>query len=85
VFDELVYGYAALWFTTPFFLASMLTSLLDIAIYRYPPATRHRTLPPYPTPQQRTTPLLVLGETHLATQTSPAPSPTVADDSATGS
>jgi hypothetical protein len=47
----------------------MLTSLLAIILYRYPPATRRRPLPPYPPPKQRLTPLHMLGETHLVTQT----------------
>ena len=44
VFVALVYGYAALWFTTPFFGASLVLSLLAIAASRRDP--RVRTRPP---------------------------------------
>ena len=37
VFLVLVYGYATLWFTTPFFGASLLGSLFAIAMYRHAP------------------------------------------------
>ena len=43
VFQALAYGYATLWFTTPFLAASLVTSLLAIIVYRYPqthPGTR---------------------------------------------
>ncbi len=62
VFQLLAYGYAALWFTTPFFLASLLTSVLAIVVYRHVPSPRHRALPPYPEPTTRARPNLVLGE-----------------------
>jgi hypothetical protein len=48
VFLVLVYGYEALWFTTPYYLASMLTSLVTIVVYRRVPAMRSRPMPPYP-------------------------------------
>ena len=35
VFQVLAYGYATLWFTTPFLAASLVTSLLAIIVYRY--------------------------------------------------
>jgi hypothetical protein len=76
VFQTLAYLYATLWFATPFFLASLLTSLLAIVVYRYAPTVRRRPLPPYPRPESRPSPTLVLGEAHLATTTGPAPSPT---------
>ena len=34
VFFVLVYGYATLWFTTPFFALSVVTSLATIVLYR---------------------------------------------------
>jgi len=34
VFQVLAYGYATLWFTTPFFVASLVTSMLAIVVYR---------------------------------------------------
>ena len=48
VFQVLVYGYAALWFTTPYYIASMIASLVTIVVYRRVPAMRFRPLPPYP-------------------------------------
>ena len=42
----LTYGYATLWFTTPYFAASLLMSLLAIADYRREPRARVRPLPP---------------------------------------
>src|SRR5438128_6973362 len=76
VFHLLAYGYATLWFTTPFFLASLLTSLLAIVVYRQAPAARIRELSPYPAPETRDSLSLVLGETHLLTTAGPAPAPT---------
>jgi hypothetical protein len=76
VYDVLIYGYATLWFTTPFLAASLLTSVLTIVAYRYPSATRARALPPYPHPEDRHEPMLVLGEAHLGRTPGPAPAPT---------
>jgi hypothetical protein len=76
VFDVLTYGYATLWFTTPFLVASLATSLLTIVAYQYSHGVRQRALPPYPTPESRPEPTLVLGETHLARTPGRAPSPT---------
>ena len=44
VFRLLAYGYATLWFTTPFFLASLLTSAVAIVVYRRAPSARLRRL-----------------------------------------
>src|SRR5687768_3529144 len=71
----LTYGYATLWFTTPYYAASLLTSLLAIVVYRRAPSTRVRPLPPYPQPEQRPAPMLVLGETHNHTAPGPAARP----------
>ncbi len=76
VFHLLAYGYATLWFTTSFFLASLLTSAIVILVYRQAPSTRLRRLPPYPEPETRDTPHLILGETHSLTTTGRAPMPT---------
>jgi len=76
LFQVLAYGYAALWFTTPFFLASLLTSVLAIAVYRHAPTARCRDLPPYPEPETREHPSLVLGETHSLTTPGRAAVPT---------
>ena len=75
-FEILAYGYATLWFTTPFLAASLATSVLAIIAYRYPHAVRGRALPLYPEPESRPAPSLVLGETHFARTPGPAPTPT---------
>jgi len=75
VFAVLAYGYAVLWFTTPFFSASIVTSVAAIIAYRHPSRSRSRALPPYVAPEQRPSPMLVLGESHLETTTGPAPQP----------
>jgi hypothetical protein len=64
LFHLLAYSYAVLWFTTPFFLASLFTSVVAIVVYRHVPTTRRRDLPPYPEPETREQASLVLGETH---------------------
>ena len=75
VFVALVYGYAALWFTTPFFGASLVLSLFAIAASRRDPRVRTRPLPLYAQPENRPAPTLVLGETHFETTAGRAPSP----------
>lgn len=75
VFDVLSYGYATLWFTTPFFAASLVTSMLVIVASRRVPNAPRRRLPAYPVPETRPTPSLVLGESHLARERGPAPAP----------
>src|SRR5439155_12940573 len=76
VFNVLAYGYATLWFTTPFFVASLVTSVLAIVVFRYPPTATKRRLPPYPFPESRPAPTIVLGESHLSRMSGPAPAPT---------
>jgi hypothetical protein len=75
VYRLLAYGYATLWFLTPYFAASLLMSLVAIAVYRRAPSARARPLPPYPSPEVRSTLMLVLGETHFHTLPGCAPSP----------
>ena len=75
VFQVLTYGYATLWFTTPFLVASMATSLLAIVASRQPPARSVRALPPYPQPEDRPEPMVVLGETHFTRMPGRAPAP----------
>lgn len=75
VFAVLSYGYATLWFSTPFLLASMAMSLLAIAASRHAPTVRRRGLPRYPRPEQRPAPSLVLGEAHFATRPGRSPAP----------
>lgn len=76
VFEVLAYGYATLWFSTPFFAASMVLSLLAIAASRRAPSVRSRSLPAYPAPEHRATPSLVLGESHFETRPGRSPAPT---------
>lgn len=75
VLAVLTYGYATLWFTTPYYAASLLMSLMAIVVYRRAPSTRVRPLPPYPQPERRPAPMLVLGETHNLTAPGPAARP----------
>jgi hypothetical protein len=76
VFFVLVYGYATLWFTTPFFALSIVASLVTIVAYRYPAGARARPLPAYVSPERRPSPMLVLGEAHFETTSGRAPAPT---------
>jgi len=76
VFLVLVYGYATLWFTTPFFALSIVASLVTIVAYRYPAGARARPLPAYVPPERRPSPILVLGEAHFETTSGRAPAPT---------
>jgi type IV secretory system conjugative DNA transfer VirD4/TraG family protein len=75
VFGLVAYGYATIWFTTPFIAASVFTSVCAIVVYRYPASIRPRPLPAYPFPETRTAPMLVLGEAHFTTTSGPAPAP----------
>ena len=75
VFKVFSYGYATFWFTTPFLAASLVLSMVALVVYRRVPAARHRALPPYPSPETRPAPTLVLGERHFATKPGPAPAP----------
>mgnify|MGYP005810367917 CR=1 FL=1 len=75
VFQALVYGYASLWFSTPFFLASMLGSLLAMIASSRGITVASRHLPAFPVPEQRRTPSLVLGESHFATKPGRSPVP----------
>src|SRR6187200_3433943 len=56
VFVALVYGYAALWFTTPFLGASLVLSLLAIVASRVNPRVRMQRLPAYVAPEKRPAP-----------------------------
>jgi hypothetical protein len=76
VFSVLAHGYAVLWFATPFWMASLIGSLITIVVYRAAPGARLRALPAYPEPETRPEPFLVLGETHYATRPGRAPQPT---------
>jgi hypothetical protein len=71
----LSYGYAGLWFTTPFFFMSLITSGIAIATTGRAAPARRRPLPTYPAPEDRPTPSLVLGESHFTTAPGRAPEP----------
>jgi hypothetical protein len=70
------YGYATMWFTTPFFAASLVTSVIAMVAYHRLPATRSRPLPRYARPETRPTPSLILGEAHFLSTPGRAPTPT---------
>jgi hypothetical protein len=76
VFRVLVYAYAALWFTTPLVAISLITSLLAIVVFSRPAHLPARALPPYPEPETRPEPTLVLGERHHETTYGRAAAPT---------
>src|SRR5688572_20042759 len=76
VFHVLSYGYATVWFTSTFFALSLVSSVALIVASRYPQRVDRRPLPPYPHPETRPTPSLVLGEAHLPRVCGPAPQPT---------
>src|SRR6266852_5268246 len=75
VFHVLAYTYATAWFTTPFLAMSLVTSLLVIVTSRHLPVPRAHPLPPYPVPESRSTPALVLGEAHFPNTPGRAPDP----------
>jgi hypothetical protein len=76
VFSVLSYGYATSWFTVPFLIASMGLSMLLLVSDRHTFFARCHPLPPYPEPETRDAPSLVLGESHLVTRPGPALDPT---------
>ena len=51
VFHVVAYGYATLWFTTPWIGTSVVTSVLAMIAYRRRSHLRHRALPAYPAPE----------------------------------
>jgi hypothetical protein len=71
-----LYGYAVLWFSTPFFLASLVGSLFAIVAYRHAPRLTYRSLPAYIEPEARPALSLVLGEVHHLTRPGRASDPT---------
>ena len=48
VLSVLTYGYATLWFTTPYFAASLLMSLMAIVVYRRAPRVARPAAPAVP-------------------------------------
>jgi hypothetical protein len=76
VFQVLAYTYATVRFTTPFLAVSLVTSVLAIVADHHLPLPRTRPLPRYPLPERRSTPTLVLGETHFASTPGRSSDPT---------
>ncbi|WP_291990042.1 TraM recognition domain-containing protein [Luteitalea sp.] len=76
VFAVLSYGYATMWFTTTYLMASIVASLVTIVVFRTMPPVAYRPLPAYPEPEERPAPTLVLGETHEISAPGRAPEPT---------
>lgn len=67
VYAGFLYTYATLWFTTPFFLASIALSLVYIFAARRDGNPTYLPLPSYPALATRRAPFLVLGEQHHRT------------------
>ena len=76
MFAGLAYTYAAVWFSTSFFLASIVLSLLYIFAARWDRTPPSRPLPPYPPAAHREELFVVLGEQHHATRSGRASAPT---------
>ena len=76
VFDAFTYTYATLWFTTSFFVSSIVLSLAYIFVARADSSQDPEPLPPYPVAERRKELFLVLGERHHATSPLRAPRPT---------
>jgi hypothetical protein len=72
---RLSYTYATLWSSTPFFVSSIVLSLVIIFVARWDRKPVYLPLPPYPLPAQRTGLCLVLGEQHHRTVPTRAAAP----------
>ena len=62
------YGYATLWFTTPFLLLNVVASFVYVFVARFDPSAPSDPLPPYPAVETRTDLFVVLGEQHQRTK-----------------
>lgn len=76
MYAGLVYAYAALWFTSVFFLASIALSSVYIFVGRGARTTPAAALPRYPVPESRDDLFLVLGEQHRRSSSVRAAVPT---------
>ncbi|HKV99993.1 MAG TPA: type IV secretion system DNA-binding domain-containing protein [Vicinamibacterales bacterium] len=76
VYAGFAYTYAALWFSSSFFLASIGFSCLYIFVPRGGRQTNTAPLPPYPAPEHRNELFLVLGEQHHRTSPERSAAPT---------
>jgi hypothetical protein len=75
VYAAFLYGYAAVWFTTPFLVINSVGSFAYIFLARTDRAVRRSPLPPYPRPEHRDDLFLILGEQHRRTSLAPAAEP----------
>jgi hypothetical protein len=76
VYAAVAYTYAGVWFSTPFFLSSIVLSFVYIFVARWDRAPTRLALPPYPPPEHRQDLFVVLGEQHHATRPGRASAPT---------
>ncbi|MEO7888857.1 MAG: type IV secretion system DNA-binding domain-containing protein [Vicinamibacterales bacterium] len=76
VYAGFAYIYAALWFTSSFFLGSIGLSCLYIFVGRGGRTPSMAPLPPYPSPDRRSELFVVLGEQHSRTSPERAAAPT---------
>jgi hypothetical protein len=75
VYASFYYAYATVWFSTPFFLFSILFSLACIFMARSGRQTRSAPLSPYPASASRDDLFLVLGEPHYYASQLPTAQP----------
>jgi hypothetical protein len=76
LYATFAYVYAALWFSSSFFLASIGVSSLYIFVGRRGTTRALAALPPYPAPERRQELFVVLGERHNRTSPDRAAVPT---------
>jgi hypothetical protein len=67
LFDGFAYLYALLWFTTPLIALTVVSALLYVAVMRGDESAAFGPLPPYPPPETRPEPSIVVGERHHPT------------------
>lgn len=75
VYAAFTYTYAVLWFSTPFFAATIGCSLVYIFAVRWDRPRSSQPLPPYAPPEEREDLFLILGEQHHRTLPTAAPEP----------
>ncbi len=76
VYAGVAYTYAAVWFSTPFFLSSIVLSFVNVFVARWDRRPWQLALPSYPAPEHRRELSVVLGEQHHATRPGRASAPT---------
>lgn len=75
VYAGFTYMYAVLWFSTPFFAATIGCSMIYIFVVRWDRPRTPQPLPPYPAPEHREDLFVVLGEQHYRTSAKAAVEP----------